>query len=60
MIISEITVNEKREVDSINIKLTDQLINYLKAEMGVSKNDTPISFAQNRIVLARNEINFSI
>lgn len=60
MIISEITVNEKREVDSINIKLTDQLINYLKAEKGVSKNDTPISFAQNRIVLAHNEINFSI
>ncbi|MBP1919435.1 hypothetical protein J2Z34_001924 [Youngiibacter multivorans] len=28
MIISEITVNEKREVDSINIKLTDQFINY--------------------------------
>lgn len=60
MIISEITVNEKREVDSINIKLTHQLISYLKSEKGVSKNDAPFSFAQNSFVLAHSEINFSI
>jgi site-specific DNA recombinase len=60
MIISEITVNEKREVDSINIKLTDQLINYLKTEKGVSKSDTPAVFAQNSYIITNQEIKFSI
>jgi len=60
MIISEITVNEKREVDSINIKLTDQLINYLKTEKGVSKSDTPSVFAQNSYIITNQEIKFSI
>lgn len=36
MIISEITINELREIDSIKIKLDDNLINYLSNEEGVS------------------------
>lgn len=32
MIISEITINELREIDSIKIKLDDNLINYLSKE----------------------------
>lgn len=36
MIISEITINELREIDSIKIKLDDNLINYLRNEEGVS------------------------
>lgn len=43
-IISEITVNELREIDSIKINLDDNLINYLSNEEGVSIKGTPSSF----------------
>jgi len=60
MIISEITINEKREVDSINIKLTDHLINYLKTERGVSNSDAPLSPSRDLHVRPREDIRFSI
>ncbi|NFT91132.1 hypothetical protein FDF86_01710 [Clostridium botulinum] len=44
MIISEITVNELREIESIKINLDDNLINYLSKEEGVSIKGTPSSF----------------
>ncbi|MGG7060162.1 hypothetical protein ACQPUZ_18060 [Clostridium tertium] len=44
MIISEITVNELREIDSIKINLDDNLINYLSNEEGVSLKGTSSSF----------------
>lgn len=44
IIISEITINELREIDSIKIKLDDNLINYLSNEEGVSMKGTPSSF----------------
>ncbi|WP_243182606.1 hypothetical protein [Clostridium gasigenes] len=44
MIISEITVNELGEIDSIKINLDDNLIRYLSNEEGVSLKDTPSSF----------------
>ena len=43
MIISEITVNELREIDSIKINLDDNLINYLSNEEGVSLKGTSSS-----------------
>ena len=61
MIISEITINEKREVDSINIKLTDHLINYLKTERGVSaSDDAPLSPSPDLHIHPREDIRFSI
>lgn len=60
MIISEITINEKREVDSINIKLTDHLINYMKSERGVSTSDAPLSPSHDLHVHPREDIRFSI
>ena len=60
MIISEITINEKREVDSINIKLTDHLINYLKTERGVSASDAPLSPSPDLHIPQREDIRFSI
>jgi len=60
MIISEITINEKREVDSINIKLTDHLINYLKSERGVSTSDAPLSPSPDLHIPQREDIRFSI
>ena len=60
MIISEITINEKREVDSINIKLTDHLINYLKTERGVSTSGAPLSHSRDLRIQQREDIRFSI
>ena len=60
MIISEITINEQREVDSINIKLTDHLINYLKSERGVSASDAPLSPSPDLHIQQREDIRFSI
>ena len=44
MIISEITINELREVDSIKLNINDNLIEYLSKEEGVSLKDAPSSF----------------
>ena len=44
MIISEITINELREVDSIKLNINDNLIEYLSKEEGVSIKDAPSSF----------------
>lgn len=41
MIISEMTINELRESDSIKININDNLINYLSKEEGVSLKGTP-------------------
>ena len=38
MIISEITINEAREIDSIKLKINDKLVDYISKEEGaVSK-----------------------
>lgn len=44
MIISEITINEAREIDSIKLKINDSLVDYISKEEGVSINGTPSSF----------------
>jgi hypothetical protein len=36
MLISEITINEQREIDSIKLKINDSLVNYMNKEEGVS------------------------
>ena len=41
MIISEITINESREIDSIKLKINDSLVDYISKEEGVSINGTP-------------------
>ena len=49
MIISEITINESREIDSIKLKINDSLVNYISKEEGVSIKDTPSSFMLRNI-----------
>ena len=44
MIISEITINEAREIDSIKLKINDKLVDYISKEEGVSIKDAPSSF----------------
>lgn len=44
MIISEITINELREIDSIKLKIKDSLVDYLSNEEGVSIKGTPSFF----------------
>ena len=44
MIISKITINELREVDSINLIINDNLIDYISKEEGISIKDAPSSF----------------
>lgn len=58
MIISEITINELREIDSIKIKLDDSLINYLSNEEGVSMKGTPSSFMLRNVGI--NTVNLDI
>ena len=49
MIISEITINETREIDSIKLKINDSLVDYISKEEGVSIKDTPSSFMLRNI-----------
>ena len=58
MIISEITINELREIDSIKIKLDNNLINYLSNEEGVSMKGTPSSFMLRNVGI--NTLNLDI
>ena len=44
MIISEITINESREIDSIKLKINDSLVDYISKEEGLSIKGTPSSF----------------
>ncbi|MGG7060160.1 hypothetical protein ACQPUY_15610 [Clostridium nigeriense] len=44
MIISEITINEAREINSIKLKINDSLVDYISKEEGVSIKDSPFSF----------------
>ena len=60
MIISEITINELREVDSIKLNINDNLIEYLSKEEGVSIKDAPSSFMLRNIGMSVLNLNISI
>lgn len=49
MIISEITINEAREIDSIKLKINDSLVDYIRKEEGVPIEGTPSSFMLRNI-----------
>ena len=49
MIISEITINEAREIDSIKLKINDSLVDYISKEEGVSIKDATSSFMLRNI-----------
>jgi group II intron reverse transcriptase/maturase len=59
MIISEITIYELREFDSIKININDNLVNYLSKEEGVSIKGTPSSFMLRNIEIITLEENIS-
>ncbi|WP_346929108.1 hypothetical protein [Clostridium sp.] len=58
MIISEITVNKLREIDSIKLKVNDNLIEYISKREGVSKKGTPSCFMLRDVGL--NVLNLDI
>ena len=58
MIISEIIINEAREIDSIKLKINDSLVNYISKEEVVSMNGTPSSFMLRNVGV--NVLNFDI
>ena len=49
MIISKITINDLREVDSIKLTINDKLVDYISKEEGVSIKDAPSSFMLRNI-----------
>lgn len=58
MIISEITINEAREIDSIKLKINDSLVDYISKEEGVPIKDAPSSFLLRNIGV--NTLNLDI
>ena len=58
MMISEITINEAREIDSIKLKIHDSLVDYISKEEGVSIKGTPSSFMLRNVGV--NVLNFDI
>gem|GEM_PF-1132758 len=60
MIISEITINELREIDSIKININDNLVNYLSKEEGVSIKGTPSSFILKNVGISTLSLNIEI
>lgn len=60
MIISEITINETREIDSIKLKINDSLVDYISKEEGVSIKDTPSSFMLRNIGMSVLNLDIAI
>ncbi|WP_283591981.1 hypothetical protein [Clostridium butanoliproducens] len=58
MIISEISINELREIESIKLKINDSLVYYLNKEEGVSVEGIPSSFILRNVGL--NVLNLDI
>ena len=60
MIISEITINEAREIDSIKLKINDSLVDYISKEEGVSIKGTPSSFMLRNVGIKTLNLNIEI
>lgn len=60
MIISEITINETREIDSIKLKVNDSLVDYISKEEGVSIKDTPSSFMLKNVGVSTLNLDIAI
>jgi site-specific DNA recombinase len=60
MIISEITINELREIGSIKLNINDKLVDYLSSEEGVSVEGTPSSFVLKNVGLSVLNLNIAI
>ena len=60
MIISEITINELREIDSIKLKINNNLIEYISKQDGVSIMDASSIFALRKVGLAAIDFDISI
>ena len=60
MIISEITINEARKIDSIKLKINDSLVDYISKEEGVSINGTPSSFMLRNVGMSVLNLDITI
>ncbi|EOU2126404.1 recombinase family protein [Clostridium perfringens] len=60
MIISEITMNESREIDSIKLNINDKLVEYLVKEGGVPIKGIPSSFMLKNIGLKVLDLDIAI
>ena len=60
MIISEITINEAREIDSIKLKINDSLVDYISKEEGLSIQGTPSSFMLRNVGIKTLNLNIEI
>ena len=60
MIISEITINEAREIDSIKLKINDKLVDYISKGEGVSIKDAPSSFMLRNIGMSVLNLDITI
>lgn len=53
-------LNELREIDSIKIKIDDNLVDYLSKEEGVSVKGTPSSFRLRNVGVTMLNLNIAI
>lgn len=60
MIISEITINEAREIDSIKLKINDSLVDYINKEEGVSIKGIPSSFMLRNVGISMLNLDIAI
>ena len=60
MIISEITINEAREIDSIKLKINDSLVDYISKEEGLSIKGTPSSFMLRNVGVSKLNLDIAI
>lgn len=60
MIISEITINELREIETIKLKINDSLVDYLNKEEGVPLKGTPSSFMLRNVGVSTLKLDIAI
>ncbi|WP_194190674.1 hypothetical protein [Clostridium chrysemydis] len=60
MVISEISINELREIGSIKLRIHDSLVDYLSKEGGASVKDAPSNFVLRNIGLSVLNLDIAI
>ena len=53
-------INESREIDSIKLRIDDNLIDYISNQDGVSISDTPSIFVLRKVGLDTIDFNINI
>lgn len=60
MLISEITIDKRREIDSIHLQFTQELVHFLQETEGTSKQDVPFNYLYRELPISMMNLKIAI